>query len=338
MTECKFFSNYRSLLFVIVFLAISQVNPAEINPPSDLSSAITMLLEFPSKLESLDDLLDLFGEIPGNQILTGVPWNSITSEKNPLPSPIPIVSEKMPKAADEAIHDFRRSIAKDFIKYAGSADKVMTRSQFQTLVGDGRLPVKEDSDDYFQGHDKDGDGKLSIWEFVPAAPEVAQKHDLDVIANAYLKGIPYPTGNYPTSRPISAPPGPLPGTGTAVLPPAPNVFLTKAEVEQRLTDFANRQGFSTTTAPDGKLIVVDSSGQPVPIPPGVLPPPVHLVVQQLNQFAAGMGGTVEKGPEGLPIVKDKDGKNVSPENWPPHLRPPYMPPGGPPGPPPPPGR
>ncbi|MBF0501517.1 MAG: hypothetical protein HQM09_15365 [Candidatus Riflebacteria bacterium] len=322
-----------------------------VEAPTDLASALKLILEFPSKIENLDDLMSVFSEIQINQVLTGAPLNTITAANNPLLHPNPIVSDKTPKFSDAAIFDFRRTAAQDFIKYSGSADGCMTRSQFQTLVAAGRLPIKGDADEYFQSHDRDGDGKLSIWEFVPTPSEVATKQDLTLITSAYMSGTPYPTGNYPTARPMEAPPGPLPGSGTNQIPPAssppplpppPPVFLSVAEIEKRLTDFANQNGYTTTRGLDGRLVIIDQNGVAlVSIPPGVLPISLPNAVPQLTAFAQSFGGTTEKGPDLVPIIKDKNGQIVPIAKWPPNLQPPYMPPGppppaGPPGPPPPP--
>ena len=329
------------IVLLLAALVMFWANPAiAVEPSSDLASAIEAILSFPGQIENLDDLLILFSEIPQSQTLTGSPLNMVSSPDNPLPNPFPIVASKIPKAADDAIFDFRRSIAKDFIRYAGSPDGTMTKSQLKSAVNDGKLPVKVDPDEYFQDHDKDADGKLSINEFVPTTQEIAKNTDLEVVTKAYLAGTPYPTGNYPVTRPTDAPPGPIPGSGTATPPPPPPplppLIMPVSMIEARITDYANVNGFTTTRRPDGKLIVLDQSGNPTPIPPGVLPLPAPIAISKLNDFARSFQGTVEKGPGDLPVVKDKNGKVVPPDKWPPQLVPPYMPGDGPPPPPPPP--
>ena len=285
----------------------------------DLAAILQKVLEFPNQIGNLDDILELFTELAPGEILSGPGYNCVSAVNNPLPNPKPIVAAKIPKAADEAIFDFKKTLAKSFIKYAGSPDAGMNRSQFSALANAGNLPFKEDPDEYFQTHDKDRDGKLSIGEFIPSSQEIADKQDLEVLTEAFTTGIPYPNGNTPLVPPSTQPPPPL--------------ILTPSDVEKRITAFARQQGLITVRDPQGRLQLATQAGVPVPMPPGIIPLPLNDAMRELEGFARSLGGQAILPPQGNPpLVKDGDGNVIPPNRWPPPLRPPYLAPNAPPPP------
>ncbi|MBF0545645.1 MAG: hypothetical protein HQM08_14475 [Candidatus Riflebacteria bacterium] len=347
--HCAFFLCFFAIWFLVQVCF-------GLDNPTDLQSAINIILGIPNKLENVEKAFQAYFDVPTPLIAQTSSFGRPTPENDPLKYSTPVVSVTVPSMSDEVIFDYTQAIRKDFVNYAGSADAGMDYSQYKKLVSDGRLPFNTDADEYFQTHDRNKDRKLSMDEYVPSPAEIAQKHNLNVLQNAYVNNKPYPSGQTPvnTSSGIPFPSGTQTSSGTQTLPASPTPplpplppgavpppILPPPEVEARIQNFADKSGFTTQRNPQGQLIVVDKNGQEVVIPPGVLPISVNMAENGLRDFAQQSGGTFEIIPPGAFLLKDKDGKPIPPPGWPPQFQPPYLPPpqsppGAPPVPPPPP--
>jgi|GEM_PF-6259395 len=326
------------LIFSTIFslLSYSPKISRAADSPSDLSSIINLIFNNPKKIESIETLFDAFMEIAKSEMPEGTSYSTTSTDtstdKNVLTNPTPIVAKELPTYCDEAIFDFRQSIRKDFIKYVGVPDGKMGPTQFAKLVADGHLPTNEDPDTYFQSHDRDKDGYLSIGEFVPPPSEIAKKTDVKQITTAYKEGTPYPTGQSPVSSPSGLPLQTT--TTTTVTEPATldkTTFLTPEQVNKRIQDFADSKGYVTEHGPDGRLIVSDpTTGKIIDtIPPEVLPLNLPEAEKVLKDYAAKIGGTTERDNLGNLVVKGKDGDIIPPDKWPTNAQPPYLPPDSP---------
>jgi len=92
----------------------------------------------------------------------------------------------------------------------------------------------------------------------------------------------------------------------------------KAKMEARLKEWATKNGYTTETGEDGRLVVKDKDGNLVrpPHPDGDRPEPTAeqkaKFEAQLKDWAAKNGYTTETGEDGRLVVKDKDGNLVKP--------------------------
>jgi hypothetical protein len=225
----------------------------------------------------------------------------------------------LPPHSGQALADFVLTIRQDFVTYTGSGEGRMTRSQFDRLAGDGRLPTKNSPASYFDAHDRDKDGTLTIAEFSPGVPELIRDYPVAEITDAFVRGRNYPNKAAPIGSPLLV-------ADSATSGGKPALYLTVDEVEQRISRFARTIGAETTRNDDGKLVVVESGGRPVPFPPGLIPLPRGAAETELREFAQKAGGAYEAGADGRPILKGPDGSEIPVWRWPPRLRPPYLPP------------
>ncbi len=328
------------ILFAFAGLTFPAIPVDGTEAPSDLATAINVLLNIPNRLTNLPAAFEAFNEVGKEELPEGTLQSSPDPENDPLPNPTPVVVKELVDQSDEAIYDFRQSIRRDFVKYAGRPDGKLSSTELSRIAADKRLPTDEDSDSYLQNHDQDEDGFLTISEYVPSTVEVAKKQNIKRITECYVKGIPYPTGQAPVESPSAASTqtASLPGTdsgpdapGSDVPPPIPTPerpgFLTQDEVESRIQDFADRNGFTTSRGPGGRLLVRDKQHRVVRnFPPGVLPNELPRALDSLQRFSERAGGSVDTDAQGMPVVKDSAGNPIPPVDWPPDARPPYLPP------------
>ena len=104
-----------------------------------------------------------------------------------------------------------------------------------------------------------------------------------------------------------------------------------ANIEAKITEWATEKGYTTEKSTDGKLVVKDSDGKEVKIPPEVLPAPpdrgghrppkmggdtasdtemIANIEAKITEWATEKGYTTEKNTDGKLVVKDSDGKEV----------------------------
>lgn len=314
----------RQLVPIAIILGSLFLLPARIArsappPASDLGGLVEFLLDFPNSIAHVGEILEGIltmdpGKLPPGDV-SGIP----PTPDNPLPNPQVIVVRQYPDQADDAIYDLQRTLRRDFRTYTGSYDGAMTQTQFNNLVAAGRWPLKTSPGTYFQDHDRDGDGKLSIGEFTPTTAEIARERNLPEITSAFVTGQPYPTGQMPSTTTTPPPPE------TAPPPPGGDLYIDGEGIEARLTRFARENGFATSRDGQDRMIVVDDAGRVVPLPPGTIPLEYPTALTMLRNHVESQGGTFATNPtNGMPELKDHLGNPIPVSEWPVEMRPPYL--------------
>ncbi|MFZ2960594.1 MAG: EF-hand domain-containing protein [Candidatus Ozemobacteraceae bacterium] len=231
----------------------------------------------------------------------------------------PVFAKSLPPYSGQALADFVLSIRNSFVTFVGSSEGRMTKSQFDRLVDAGCLPSRESGQTFFDAHDKDKDGTLTIAEFTPPVSELLQSFEVVSITDSFIRGLPYPNKSNPISTPFLSPGAVDPSKKSAL-------YLSVEEVEQRIRHFAKAIEGETVRKEDGKLFVKDPSGKIIPFPPGLIPLSMSNAEKELKAFALKVGGTLEIAADGHPFIKNSSGNIIPINRWPPHLRPPYLPP------------
>jgi len=194
-------SKYILLLFFLVFPLFPTI--AEV--PKEIPGALKLLQERVNKIKSFDDVFEALDEFVNMKPQPGALYSDKTNVKKVLNKVEPVIVTNFSDLCDEAIYDFRQTLKVEFIKKIGIADGKMRQSEFIALVNSGEFPIKHGSDSYLSKHDKDHDGKLTIGEFVPSPVEIAKAIDTKKLAEAYINGEPYETGQLPTQKPFGKP-------------------------------------------------------------------------------------------------------------------------------------
>ncbi|MBF0409834.1 MAG: hypothetical protein HQM10_21005 [Candidatus Riflebacteria bacterium] len=334
----KFFQTCLITSLTVVFMLFTFISAfAADESPGDLKSALNIIFNIPDRLESVESAFKAYLQISPSELPSGNLYEMLLPENQPLQNPVTIISDSVPGLADEVIFDYIQATRKDFISYSGGPTEFLSRDQFSKIVSDGRLPVNIDPYEYFQLHDRNSDQKLSMPEFIPSPSEVALKQNLSVLQNAYLNNTSYPNGQQPVSSPSNAS---QTVTASSTKSPAGNIpagavppkEISILQIENRIQNFADKSGNRTIRDPEGKLIVIDKFGNPIPLPPGIIPPRVEFAVTGLRTFASKISGIFERLPGGEFLLKDSKGKPVPPNEWPVEFRPPYFPSNAPPPP------
>lgn len=229
----------------------------------------------------------------------------------------PVELKDYPKYTNIALIDFTDSLARLFIKTAGSPEAKISREQYASLCESGKFPISISASEYFEKHDKDRDGQLAISEYIPSRQELISLMDYKKITEAFINGENYPTGEKPSINPVEAP-------GSVVSAEKQRLFLSGEEIEARIKKYAESIGGSTKLGSDGRLIIFDREGKQVLPPRTLIPPSIGEAVALLEKYAENIGGKIIAEPGKLPIVLGPQGKSIPPLYWPRHLRPPYL--------------
>ena len=239
------------------------------------------------------------------------------SASNPQTTRKPINLENYRKFTNFALIDFTNSLARIFIKTAGSPEGKITRDQFVALYEVGKFPLSISAEQYFADHDKDRDGQLAISEYLPARRELVAHADYRKITEAFIRGEEYPNGEKPSANTVETP-------GISITHDKQRLFLTSFEIDARVKQFAASIGGYSGTGENGKPEIYDRERNRIEPPRSLIPPKLSDATKLLEKFAAELGGTVVAQPGKLPVVSDSNGKSIPPLHWPPHLRPPYL--------------
>jgi hypothetical protein len=285
--------------------------------PANPYDVLVRALQFPERIESLTAYLaDVLGALSGQggeatDPSGGQPRSAV------LQRPATLRSAAVPWLASPAIADYREALRKDFVRTVGKPDGYMSAGQLAGLAAQGRLPGRVGAEAWLAAHDRDGDGRLTIEEFLPSAEEIARTVDLVALTNSFVHGIPYPTGQVPLRS----------GAAFGLATTGVRLFATPAEIEGRIRGYASRIGGTTYRDANGRLAVRDANGQPVfPLPPDIVPPTKEQAEEALRRFVQQIGGTAEFAPDRGPLVRGPDGREIPLAQWPPYTQPPYHPP------------
>ncbi len=192
MTECacRMSGSRRRCLTLLAILVLS--GPVWVWAASPLETAMQVLRNIPTRLESAITAVEAFFEVPKAQLPSSAGLEPASPGNDPLPQPATVTSTRpIPPEATDAVFDLKQSLRREFVKITGSPEKALTGAQFQTMVSMGKFPYAVEADSYFQSHDVNKDGALSIGEFSPSFEELAKSADLEAITSAYLSGSGY---------------------------------------------------------------------------------------------------------------------------------------------------
>jgi hypothetical protein len=190
------------MILAVVCVILSAVWPVNVEAQpttGPLVTAIDHLKNLPSRLENLEAALEAFFPVSPTDLPSGPAFGEPEAGDDPLPSAPPVMSPRsVPPEATDAVFDLRQSLRRQFVKVTGDGGTPMTRAQFLNLAPTLGLPPFADPDGYFERHDRNQDGMLSISEFTPSVEEIARTCDVYAITEAFLDGS---AGYSPSLRP-----------------------------------------------------------------------------------------------------------------------------------------